>query len=157
MYEWVLSQGGIAGNLLIFFYFIFLIFIAFYLRLKLLFPPAMEERAIYKSQKLYDVVDQSHKFVAPVQKAYRSRTTAVFKGKGANAAQVEDAFVAKAAARGMEQIRGHRSVCLKLLFCFCFFPFLFFSPPQTNSFICDLVGWRSARGHVQCHPQRGRR
>ena len=71
---------------------------------------AMEERAEYKSKKLYDVLDQSHKFVAPVEKTCRSRMTAVFRAKGANAAQVEEAFIQKAAERGMEQLRGHRSV-----------------------------------------------
>ena len=70
----------------------------------------MEERSIYKSQKLYDVVDESRHFTAPVDKACRSRMTAVFRAKGPNATQVEDAFIQKAAERGMEQLRGHRSV-----------------------------------------------
>jgi phosphoserine aminotransferase len=83
VYEWVLKEGGVA---------------------------VMEQRAARKSERLYKAIDSSRLFIAPVHPSARSRMNVVFRIKHENAAKLEDEFCQEAHARGLEQLKGHRSV-----------------------------------------------
>ncbi len=68
---------------------------------------AMERRNIEKSQLLYDAIDSSRLYFNRVHKACRSRMNVPFflRDESCN-----DAFLAGARARGMLQLKGHKSV-----------------------------------------------
>lgn len=80
VFEWVLKQGG---------------------------PAAMAERNRRKAGKLYDFLDRSSFFSATVEKPYRSLMNVPFllADDGRN-----KAFLEQAAARGLLNLEGHRSV-----------------------------------------------
>lgn len=76
--KWIKAQGGLAG---------------------------MEARAIERSTMLYDAIDASSLFTAPVAKPDRSRMNVVF-DSGNPAVDAE--FVNFCEARGLMALRGHR-------------------------------------------------
>lgn len=76
--KWIKAQGGLAE---------------------------MERRAIERSTMLYDAIDASRLFTAPVAKADRSRMNVVF-DSGNPAIDAE--FVKFCEARGLMSLRGHR-------------------------------------------------
>ena len=80
VFEWLLAQGGLA---------------------------AVEQRNIAKAKLLYDVLDDSAFYVSPVRREDRSRMNVPF--KLADEA-LDAAFLDGAKARGMVQLKGHRSV-----------------------------------------------
>jgi phosphoserine aminotransferase len=80
VFEWLLAQGGLA---------------------------AVEQRNIAKAKLLYDVLDESAFYVSPVRREDRSRMNVPF--KLADEA-LDAAFLDGAKARGMVQLKGHRSV-----------------------------------------------
>ncbi|MGL4232852.1 MAG: 3-phosphoserine/phosphohydroxythreonine transaminase [Casimicrobium sp.] len=65
----------------------------------------MERRAIARSSMLYDALDASKLFKAPVVKEDRSRMNVVFDSPSAD---VDAAFVKFCEARGLMSLRGHR-------------------------------------------------
>ncbi|TAG01772.1 MAG: 3-phosphoserine/phosphohydroxythreonine transaminase [Betaproteobacteria bacterium] len=76
--KWIKSQGGLAE---------------------------MERRAIVRSTMLYDAIDASKVFTAPVARADRSRMNVVFdSGKE----ETDAAFVKFCEARGLMSLKGHR-------------------------------------------------
>lgn len=66
---------------------------------------AMERRAIVRSSMLYDALDASKRFVAPVAKEDRSRMNVVFDSGNA---ETDAAFVKFCEARGLMSLKGHR-------------------------------------------------
>lgn len=69
---------------------------------------AMEQANIAKAKLLYEAIDASDGFYCcPVAKADRSRMNVPFTLKDAT---LEDEFLRQAAARGLLQLKGHRSV-----------------------------------------------
>ncbi len=80
VFQWLKKQGGLA---------------------------AIEKQNIAKARLLYDFLDASHFFKNPVAKEDRSRMNVPFTLK--DAAQDEE-FLKGAKARGMVQLKGHRSV-----------------------------------------------
>ncbi|MGH8751016.1 MAG: 3-phosphoserine/phosphohydroxythreonine transaminase [Burkholderiales bacterium] len=80
VFQWVKNNGGIA---------------------------AMEKRNIEKAALLYDFLDNSGFFKNPVRKSDRSRMNVPFTLKDA---ALDEEFLKQAKARGMEQLKGHRSV-----------------------------------------------
>ncbi|MFZ5522781.1 MAG: 3-phosphoserine/phosphohydroxythreonine transaminase [Pseudomonadota bacterium] len=69
---------------------------------------AMEQANIAKAKLLYDAIDASNGFyVCPVDKADRSRMNVPFTLKDAN---LDGDFLKQADARGLLQLKGHRSV-----------------------------------------------
>lgn len=68
---------------------------------------AMEKKNIEKSQLLYDYLDQSSFFKNPVRKEDRSRMNVPFTLKDE---ALDEEFLKGAKARGMLQLKGHRSV-----------------------------------------------
>ena len=80
VFEWLLHKGGVE---------------------------AIERENIAKSKLLYDYLDQSAFYANPVQREDRSRMNVPFKLKDA---ALDDAFLRGAQARGMVQLKGHRSV-----------------------------------------------
>ncbi len=80
VFEWLLAQGGLA---------------------------AVEQRNVAKAKLLYDVLDESAFYVSPVRREDRSRMNVPF--KLADEA-LDAAFLDGAKARGMVQLKGHRSV-----------------------------------------------
>jgi phosphoserine aminotransferase len=80
VFKWVKQQGGLAE---------------------------IERRNIAKATLLYDYLDQSRFFVSPVEPRDRSRMNVPF--KLGNAA-LDEEFLKGAKARGMVQLKGHRSV-----------------------------------------------
>lgn len=80
VFEWLLGQGGLA---------------------------AIEQKNIAKATLLYDLIDNSRLYKNPVEKADRSRMNVVF--RTADDA-MDAAFVKGAEARGLLQLKGHRSV-----------------------------------------------
>jgi phosphoserine aminotransferase len=81
VFEWLLAQGGVA---------------------------AIEEKNIAKATLLYDAIDTSGGFyVNPVAKSDRSRMNVPFKLQDENK---DGAFLKGAQARGLLQLKGHRSV-----------------------------------------------
>ena len=80
VFEWLLAQGGIA---------------------------AIEQKNIEKSKLLYDYLDSTQFYTNPVAKADRSRMNIPFKTRDE---ALDSAFVKGAEARGLLQLKGHRSV-----------------------------------------------
>lgn len=73
----------------------------------------MEKLAIAKSQKIYDVINKSKNFYScPVKSDVRSRMNVPFR-IGKNDEKLENEFLSGASARGMLQLKGHRSVYLE--------------------------------------------
>ena len=71
--------------------------------------PAVEKRNVAKAQMLYDTIDGSNGFYAsPVDPAVRSMMNVPFTIP--SSADLEKAFISEAAALGMVQLKGHRSV-----------------------------------------------
>lgn len=79
-FEWLKAQGGVQ---------------------------AMEKRNIEKAKLLYDVVDNSKLFSAPAKEEFRSRMNVTFV---TGDAQKDAAFIKEAAAQGLVNLKGHRSV-----------------------------------------------
>jgi phosphoserine aminotransferase len=69
--------------------------------------PAMEKKNIEKAKLLYDYLDASEFFSNPVAREDRSRMNVPFVLKNSS---LDDAFLKGAVARGMVQLKGHRSV-----------------------------------------------
>jgi len=67
--------------------------------------PEMERRAIARSSLLYDAIDSSELFTAPVAKEDRSRMNVVF---DTGNAETDAAFVKFSDARGLMSLKGHR-------------------------------------------------
>ncbi len=67
----------------------------------------MEQRNIAKAKLLYDAIDSSGLFRNPVEKRDRSRMNIPFTLADA---RLDDEFLKGASARGMVQLKGHRSV-----------------------------------------------
>jgi phosphoserine aminotransferase len=65
----------------------------------------MERRAIARSSMLYDAIDNSKIFNAPVAKVDRSRMNVVF---DSGSVETDAKFVAFCEARGLKALRGHR-------------------------------------------------
>jgi phosphoserine aminotransferase len=80
VFEWALAQGGVA---------------------------ALEERNVAKAKLLYDYLDRSGFYVNPVRREDRSRMNVPFKLRDP---ALDEAFLKGAEARGMLQLKGHRSV-----------------------------------------------
>jgi len=69
--------------------------------------PEIEKRNIAKAKLLYDFLDASKFFCNPVSKEDRSRMNVPFT---LGDASLDEAFLKGAAAKGMVQLKGHRSV-----------------------------------------------
>jgi phosphoserine aminotransferase len=67
--------------------------------------PEMERRAVARSTLLYDTIDNSQLFTAPVAKEDRSRMNVVF---DTGNAETDAAFVKFCDARGLMSLKGHR-------------------------------------------------
>jgi phosphoserine aminotransferase len=80
VFKWLKQQGGLA---------------------------AMEQKNIQKAKLLYDFLDSSRFFHNPVAREDRSRMNVPFTLKDAS---LDEAFLKGAAAQGMVQLKGHRSV-----------------------------------------------
>lgn len=80
VFDWLLEQGGLA---------------------------AMEQKNIAKAKLLYDCIDNSKLYKNEVEKSDRSRMNVVFRTRDE---AMDNAFVKGAEARGMLQLKGHRSV-----------------------------------------------
>ncbi len=80
VYQWVKDQGGLQ---------------------------AMAEHNQKKAAVLYDYLDQSNFFSSPIAREDRSLMNVPFKLKNES---LDDAFLKGAQARGMVQLKGHRSV-----------------------------------------------
>jgi phosphoserine aminotransferase len=78
--EWLLEQGGVA---------------------------AIEKRNIEKANLLYALLDASEFYLSPVRREDRSRMNVPFKLRDES---LDEAFLKGAEARGMLQLKGHRSV-----------------------------------------------
>jgi phosphoserine aminotransferase len=68
---------------------------------------AIEQRNITKSQKLYEVIDQSTLYSNPVEKSARSRMNVPFI---LSDEALDKPFLAAAEANGLFELKGHRSV-----------------------------------------------
>jgi len=68
---------------------------------------AMEARNMAKASLLYDFIDGSQLYVNPIDAAVRSRMNVPFLLRDEN---LNDAFLAGAKARGLLQLKGHKSV-----------------------------------------------
>jgi len=68
---------------------------------------AMELRNIAKAKLLYDYLDQSQLYENRVEKSFRSRMNVPFYLRDESR---NDAFLAGAKARGLLQLKGHKSV-----------------------------------------------
>ncbi|XP_078037614.1 phosphoserine aminotransferase [Augochlora pura] len=83
VFEWIKEHGGVEG---------------------------MEKLAIIKSQKIYEVIDQTKGFyTCPVKSDVRSRMNVAFR-IGKDDEELEKKFLQGATARGMLQLKGHRTV-----------------------------------------------
>ena len=80
VFEWLLAQGGVA---------------------------AVEQRNVAKAKLLYDVIDRGDFYRSPVRKEDRSRMNVPFRLRDES---LDAAFLEGAKARGMVQLKGHRSV-----------------------------------------------
>jgi len=80
VFEWLQKQGGVPG---------------------------IERVNIAKAKLLYDLLDQSAFYVSPVHREDRSRMNVPFKLRDES---LDGAFLKGAEARGMLQLKGHRSV-----------------------------------------------
>jgi phosphoserine aminotransferase len=74
--------------------------------------PAMENISAMKSKMLYDLISDSNGFYTSlVEAAYRSRVNVPFRiGPPDKREQLEEQFLTEAAARGLLQLKGHRSL-----------------------------------------------
>ncbi len=68
---------------------------------------AMEQANCTKSQLLYDALDASNFFLSPVARENRSRMNIPFTLKNT---ALDEAFIKGAKARGLVQLKGHKSV-----------------------------------------------
>ena len=68
---------------------------------------AMEQANCTKSQLLYDALDASNFFLSPVSRENRSRMNIPFTLKNT---ALDEAFIKGAKARGLVQLKGHKSV-----------------------------------------------
>jgi phosphoserine aminotransferase len=68
---------------------------------------AMEQRNINKANKLYQAIDNSSLFINAVDKACRSRMNIPFTMTQEG---LDATFIAEAAANGMTDLKGHRSI-----------------------------------------------
>lgn len=85
VFKWIKEQGGVEG---------------------------MEKLAIMKSQKIYEIINESKGFYScPVKPEVRSRMNVPFR-IGKDDEELEKKFLSGASARGMLQLKGHRSVLL---------------------------------------------
>ncbi len=66
-----------------------------------------ERRNTEKAKRLYDCIDSSQHFSAPVRVQDRSRMNVVFRSENP---ETDAAFLKFAEARGLKQLKGHRSV-----------------------------------------------
>ncbi len=80
VFEWLLAQGGVE---------------------------AIEKVNIAKASLLYDYVDQTEFYYNPIEPAYRSRMNIPFRLRDES---LNDTFLKAADARGLLQLKGHRSV-----------------------------------------------
>ena len=80
VFEWLLAQGGV---------------------------PAIEARNVAKAKLLYDTLDALDFYVTPVRREDRSRMNVPFKLRDES---LDAKFLEGATARGMVQLKGHRSV-----------------------------------------------
>jgi len=80
VFKWLLAQGGL---------------------------PAIESKNIEKAKVLYDFIDQSSFYQSPVHPDCRSRMNVPFFLPDT---QLEATFLASAKARGLHQLKGHKSV-----------------------------------------------
>jgi phosphoserine aminotransferase len=80
VFEWLLAQGGLA---------------------------AIEQRNIAKARLLYDYLDETDFYANPVRASDRSRMNVPFKLRDES---LDKAFLSGAEARGLLQLKGHRSV-----------------------------------------------
>jgi phosphoserine aminotransferase len=80
VFEWLLAQGGVR---------------------------AIEERNVAKAKLIYDYLDRSAFYVSPVRREDRSRMNVPFKLRDES---LDGDFLKGAEARGMLQLKGHRSV-----------------------------------------------
>ena len=80
VFEWLLEQGGVAR---------------------------IEERNVAKAKLLYDLLDASGFYRSPVRHQDRSRMNVPFKLRDES---LDGAFLDGAEARGLLQLKGHRSV-----------------------------------------------
>lgn len=80
VFEWLLAQGGVE---------------------------AIEKVNIAKAKLLYDYVDQTEFYYNPIESAYRSRMNIPFRLRDES---LNEAFLKAADARGLLQLKGHRSV-----------------------------------------------
>ena len=69
--------------------------------------PAMEARNIAKAKRLYDAIDRSQLYFNKVNPACRSRMNVPFYLRDES---LNDAFLAGARAKGLLQLKGHKSV-----------------------------------------------
>ncbi|HXE56945.1 MAG TPA: 3-phosphoserine/phosphohydroxythreonine transaminase [Gemmatimonadales bacterium] len=79
VFKWIKAEGGLRG---------------------------MAERNEAKAKLLYDFLDQSELFRAPVDPGSRSRMNVVFR---TGSEELDARFVAEAAQRGLDGLKGHRS------------------------------------------------
>ncbi|KAI4500363.1 hypothetical protein M0802_004780 [Mischocyttarus mexicanus] len=71
---------------------------------------SMEQNAIKKSQKIYNIIDKSNGFYkCPIDEDARSKMNIPFRIKD-NDEELEKEFLSGAISRGMLQLKGHRSV-----------------------------------------------
>lgn len=83
VFEWIKRNGGVEG---------------------------MQNFAKNKSSKVYDVIDKSEGFYkCPVSPDARSKMNIPYRIKDGDE-ELEKEFLSNAAARGMLQLKGHRSV-----------------------------------------------
>jgi phosphoserine aminotransferase len=68
---------------------------------------AVESRNIAKSERLYQAIDESSLFSNPVDPAYRSRMNVPFILSNPD---LDKTFLAEAEAKGLAELKGHRSV-----------------------------------------------
>ncbi len=80
VFKWLLTQGGLT---------------------------AIEAKNIEKAKVLYDFIDQSSFYQSPVHPAYRSRMNVPFFLPDN---KLEADFLASAKSRGLQQLKGHKSV-----------------------------------------------
>ena len=80
VYEWILETGGLT---------------------------AMQERNRKKANLLYDYLDSQDYYIAPVEKESRSMMNVTFVTGNAD---LDKKFASEAAAAGMKNLKGHRSV-----------------------------------------------
>ena len=71
-------------------------------------PAAMAERNAAKAALLYDYLDQSALFEAPVARGSRSQMNVVFRAKDGRT-DLEARFLVEAEARGLANLKGHRT------------------------------------------------